>query len=132
MKKRTTSLRKLRKGMTLLEVIVVLAIIALIGSLAAIALIPQLESSKRDAAKIDITSVIKALDIYYTSKGNFPSTQAGLQALVPQFLPKLPKDPWNNPYVYILEGGRPVVLSYGKDGTPGGEGNDADISSRDL
>ena len=118
--------------MTLLEVIVVLAIIALIGSLAALAFIPQMEASKRDAARLDIATFMKALDLYYTSKGNYPSAQAGLQVLVPQFLPKVKNDPWNNPFVYLLEGGRPVIISYGKDGTPGGEGNDADISSKDL
>jgi general secretion pathway protein G len=49
-----------------------------------------------------------------------------------QALEQIPRDPWNNEYVYMNEGGKPVVISYGADGTSGGEGNDADISSKDL
>ncbi len=41
-------------------------------------------------------------------------------------------DPWDNEYVYMIESGKPVITSYGKDGTPGGEGNDADISCKDI
>ena len=42
------------------------------------------------------------------------------------------EDPWKREYVYILESGKPVIISYGRDGVPGGEGPDADISSRDA
>jgi len=47
-------------------------------------------------------------------------------------LESVPKDPWGNDYMYLNEGGKPVVISYGSDGTQGGEGNAADISSKDL
>jgi general secretion pathway protein G len=133
MKKHTTLHARLQKGMTLVEVIVVIAIIAIITSLVAVAVIPRLEASKRDAAKIDISNIMGALKIYYASKGNYPNTATGLQELVSErILERLPKDPWNNPYVYINEGGRPVIVSYGADNAPGGEGNNADISSKDL
>ena len=49
-----------------------------------------------------------------------------------QALEQVPKDPWSNDYVYMNEGGKPVIISYGADGTSGGEGNDADISSKDI
>lgn len=119
--------------MTLIEVIVVITIIAILTALVAVAVIPQLEDSKRDAAKIDLSNIMGALKIYYAKKGNYPNTAAGLQELVSsRVLEKLPADPWNNPYVYINEGGKPTVISYGKDGAAGGEGDDADISSNDL
>jgi general secretion pathway protein G len=47
----------------------------------------------------------------------------------------LPKDPWNNPYQYISPGadGRDYdILTLGRDGKPGGEGYDADISAATL
>jgi general secretion pathway protein G len=36
-------------------------------------------------------------------------------------------DPWDNPYHYIPEGRDFTLMSYGADGSPGGEGDDADI-----
>jgi general secretion pathway protein G len=73
------------------------------------------------------------LKLYYTKKGKYPDTGTGLRALVEtQNLEKIPTDPWGNEYVYMNEGGKPVLMSYGADGTQGGEGPDADISSRDA
>jgi len=136
MKKHTTlhvSRRKLQKGMTLIEVIVVITIIALLTTLVGVAVIYQLDETKIEKAKLDISSIMGALKIYYAKKGNYPSTSGGLQELVSaRVLEKLPKDPWDNAYVYLNEGGNPVIISYGKDGVPGGEGNNADISSKDL
>jgi general secretion pathway protein G len=125
--------RKVQKGMTLVEVIVVIAIIAIITSLVAIAVVPQLGSAQVDAAKIEINNIMNALDLYYLKHKSYPNAAGGLQALVAEeFLKKPPKDPWKNDYVYILEGGKPVVISYGADGAPGGEGKNADISSKNL
>jgi general secretion pathway protein G len=47
------------------------------------------------------------------------------------YLERLPNDPWGNPYQYLNPGvhGEIDVFSYGADGKPGGEGNDADIGS---
>ena len=41
------------------------------------------------------------------------------------------KDPWGNDYQYLNPGlhGEVDVLSFGRDGQPGGEGPDADIGS---
>ena len=47
-------------------------------------------------------------------------------------LERLPVDPWGHDYVYRVEAGAPVILSYGRDGIPDGEGPDADLSSRVL
>jgi len=137
MKKHKTYLlnsrRRLQKGMTLIEIIVVIAIIAILTGSVGVAVIYQLEASKRSIAKNGISEIMNALKIYYAKKGNYPDTATGLQAVVSaRALEKIPLDPWNNPYAYINEGGKPVVISYGKDGLPGGEGDDADISSKEL
>lgn len=123
-----------RRGMTLIEIIVVITIIAVLTSAVAVAVIPALEASKRDTARgIDIPAVKQGLDTYYAKKGKYPDTGMGLKALVDaQIMDKVPTDPWQHEYIYLLENGKPVIITYGKDGAPGGADNDADISSKDA
>jgi general secretion pathway protein G len=124
---------RLARGMTLIEIMVVITILGLIAAAVAIAVIPRLEEAKHDRAVLDIKSIESALKLYYARKGNYPDTATGLKALVDtQVLETMPKDPWNNTYLYMLEGGKPVIISYGRDGAPGGSGPDADISNRDT
>ena len=125
--------RRRNRGMTLIEIMVVITILGLIAAAVGVAVIPQLEAARRDRASLDIKNIQGAMKLYYTKKGKYPDTASGLQALVEaQALEQMPKDPWNNDYVYINEGGKPVIISYGADGTAGGEGNDADVSSADA
>jgi general secretion pathway protein G len=125
--------RRRNRGMTLIEIMVVITILGLIAAAVGVAVIPQLEQARRDRASLDIKNIQGAMKLYYTKKGKYPDTASGLQALVEtQALESMPKDPWNNDYVYINEGGKPVIISYGADGTAGGEGSDADISSADA
>jgi general secretion pathway protein G len=75
--------------------------------------------------------------------GRYPSPQEGLESLLDPpsgmemwdgpYLKKLPKDPWNHDYVYRGASGTQnyEILSYGADGSPGGEGGKADISNLD-
>ncbi|NMO21593.1 type II secretion system major pseudopilin GspG [Pyxidicoccus fallax] len=124
--------RRRSRGMTLIEIMVVITILGLIAAAVGVAVIPQLEAARRDRAALDIKNIQGAMKLYYAKKGKYPDTASGLQALVEaQALEQMPKDPWNNDYVYVNEGGKPVIVSYGADGTAGGEGNDADISSAD-
>jgi general secretion pathway protein G len=124
--------RRTARGMTLIEIIVVITILSLLMAAVGIAVIPQLEQAKRDRAKIDIGNIQQALKTYYVKKGSYPDTGTGLKALVDtQILEKAPMDPWDKEYVYMLEGGKPVIISYGKDGAPGGTDADADVSSKD-
>ena len=45
-----------------------------------------------------------------------------------KYLDQLPKDPWGNPYLYLNPGNNAEIDIYtlGRDGRPGGEGEDAD------
>lgn len=56
-----------------------------------------------------------------TAKAAYPRTHA------PN--PRLPRDPWNRDYGYLVPTGpgRPDVFCYGADGVPGGSGVDRDI-----
>ena len=130
--KTLTRKRRRQRGMTLVEIIVVITILALIMGAVAVAVIPQLERARQDRARLDIGNIQAALKIYYARKGTYPETGLGLKALVDtQTLDKIPKDPWDTDYVYLLEGNKPVITSYGADKSPGGGEAAADISSKD-
>jgi general secretion pathway protein G len=123
--------RAATRGMTLIEIMVVITIIGLIAAAVTVAVIPQLQKAQVDRTVLDIKSVEGALKLYYARKGNYPDTAGGLKALVDmQILDKMPQDAWNHDYIYVLERGKPIITSYGRDGVPGGEGPDADISNR--
>ena len=133
MSDKKTKTNRRRRGMTLIEIMVVITILGLIMAAVGVAVIPKLDEAKQDTARLDIANIHGALKLYYTKKGKYPDTGTGLKALVDtQNLEKVPTDPWGNEYVYMYESGKPVVTTYGGDGAPGGEGIDADISSRDL
>ena len=120
------------RGMTLVEIMVVITILGLIAAAVGIAVLPQLNKAQRDRAMLDIRNIEGALKLYYAKNGKYPDTATGLKSLVDsQTLDSMPKDPWNHDYVYLLESGKPTLISYGADGAPGGEGNDADISNKD-
>src|SRR5262249_6567751 len=99
-----------------------------------VAVIPAYNQAKVDTArKNDIPALMNALKTYYLQKGKYPDTSVGLKALLDaQILDKPAKDPWGNDYQYMLENGKPVITSYGGDGTAGGSDFDADISSKDT
>jgi general secretion pathway protein G len=137
-----------RRGFTLLEVMVVVVILGILAALVVPKIIGRPEEARRIAAKQDISSLMQALKLYHLDNHRYPSTEQGLQALVARptsaplannwkaggYIERLPKDPWGNPYQYISPGlhGEIDVFSFGADGAPGGEGNDADIGSWDL
>lgn len=141
--------RKGEAGYSLLEILIVLAIMGLLATMVAPRLFTQLDKSKVTAAKAQAKSLRLALDAYKLDTGNYPKASEGLSVLVkaPQsnngtwygpYLDgdALPMDPWNHPFVYEapkLDGnGRelsPHVISLGADNTPGGTGNNADVSS---
>jgi general secretion pathway protein G len=135
--------RQSERGITLIEMLVVVTIIALFAALVAPRMLGQADKAKRTAAHAQVNSFMTALGAYKLDTGNYPATEAGLQALrvrpenVPQwagpYLPQdIPMDPWAHPYLYKYpgdHGDEPDVISLGADGQPGGEGNDADIVS---
>lgn len=129
-------------GFTLLELLVVMVIIGLLASYVAPRYFDQIGKSEIKAARAQLDAFDKALATYRLDTGHFPSTEQSLRALVerpaddpkwsgPYLAKALPVDPWGNAYVYRLPGenGRDYDLkSLGKDGQPGGSGENADIS----
>lgn len=121
-----------RRGMTLIEIMVVITILGLIAAAVGVAVIGQLDKAKQQRVTLDFRALGDSLQLYAMQKGRLPDTATGLHALVEQrILPVLPRDPWGNDYVYTLDKGVPAIVSLGADGAPGGEGNDRDLSSLD-
>jgi general secretion pathway protein G len=137
-----------QRGFTLLEVMVVVVILGILAALVVPKIISRPDEARVIAAKQDIASLMQALKLYRLDNQRYPTTEQGLQALLAKptgapiplnwkpggYIERLAKDPWGNPYQYLSPGvrGEIDVFSYGADGAPGGEGNDADIGSWDL
>lgn len=129
-------------GFTLLELLVVVLILGLLASFVAPRYFSQIGKSEVQVARAQIDAFEKALDQYRLDVGRYPSTEQGLRALVerpaseakwngPYLKKAAPADPWGRPYQYRTPGsnGRDFDLtSLGKDGRPGGQGEDADIT----
>lgn len=133
--------RRNRKGFTLIELLVVMVIVGLLAALVAPRLFPRLGKGKQAAAKAQIELLGQALDQMRLDIGRYPTTQEGLGMLAanpgvegwdgPYLKKALPSDPWGKPYVYQSPGshGEYDLFSYGRDASPGGEGEDADVTS---
>ena len=120
---------KSNRGFTLLELLVVIVIIGLLAGYVAPRYFSQVGKSEVQVAKAQLDSFEKALDQYRLDNRRFPSAEEGLAAVQPYFKKNLPNDPWGRPYVYRVPGqrGEYDVFSLGRDGKPGGSGEDADI-----
>jgi general secretion pathway protein G len=129
------------RGFTLLEILVVLVIIGLLAGFVAPRFFNQIGKSEVQIAKAQLDALEKALDQYRLDTGHFPSSDAGLGALIarpdneprwagPYLKKAVPVDPWGRSYVYRSPGTRGDfdLVSLGKDGQPGGEGENADLS----
>lgn len=113
--------------------VVVITIMSVIMAAVAVYAVGQIAPVKRDVTKIDIRATMEAVELFKATHGRYPSTIDGIPALLgAKVLKRAPKDAWGHPLAYALEEGEPVVTSFGADGRPGGEGEDVDLSSRDL
>jgi general secretion pathway protein G len=136
-----------RRGFTLIEILVVITVIGLLAALVGPRILGRVSEAKSATGKAQLEMLSVALDNYRLDNGSYPTTEQGLAALQekptrdpaplnwrgPYLKRNIPADPWGRPYVYRSPGehdpGGNDLSSLGKDGQPGGEGEDADITS---
>jgi general secretion pathway protein G len=136
-----------RLGFTLIEILVVITVIGLLAALVGPRILGRVSEAKSATAKAQLEMLGVALDNYRLDNGSYPTTEQGLTALQekpsrdpaplnwrgPYLKRTIPADPWGRPYVYRSPGEHDPagndLSTLGRDGQPGGEGEDADISS---
>jgi len=130
-------------GFTLIEIMVVVVILGILAALIAPNVISRIDEAQITKVKQDIRAIESALKLYRLDRFKYPTTDEGLNALVTPpsdstvpwptggYLDRLPKDPWDRPYVYVQPGtnGEFDIYSLGRDGVQGGEGVDSDIGN---
>lgn len=148
MHRRLSALHFSKDGFSLIEVMIVVVILAILATLVAPHVMGRTDDAKRAAAKAQIKNIENALQLYKLDNGVYPSNEQGLKALVEKpnseprpgnwkaggYLAKVPSDPWGHLYAYSTPGkqGEFEVISLGADGTPGGEGKNADLNNWEL
>lgn len=131
-KTRRPARRMARRGFTLLEIIVVVVIIALLATMVAPRLFDNIGRSRVRVATSGVASIAQQVRIYMSDENlsRLPNN-FNLNALVPKYVrAKDLIDPWGNPFAIIIPGDENPdfdIVSFGADGVPGGDGEDADI-----
>ena len=134
-----------RRGVTLIEMMVVIVIIGLLSGLIAPNVIQFIAKARVATAKTQVKHLSDAVRNYYIDTDEYPQT---LEDLVSEpsgvtgwnsegYLDQateVPLDPWKNEFEYRASGAgsAPIIICFGKDGQEGGTGDDADINSNDL
>jgi general secretion pathway protein G len=124
-----------RSAFTLIEMIVVVTIIALLAALIVPRIWTRVGQAKTTVAKQKATEIAKQLQLYLVDN-SLSSVPEDLDLAVlasgssPYLRMKDLNDPWGKPFVLMVPGEQNPdfdVVSYGLDGQPGGEGENADI-----
>ena len=138
---------KKRAGFTMVELVAVLIILGLLMGLVAKNFIGKIDDAKVTTTRANLKSLHESVLQFKMDTGRYPTDEEGLNALIEQptdvtnwqqggYLETttIRKDAWKNDFVFQLnpESGKPfVIISYGADGQPEGEGNNADLYSTD-
>src|SRR3989442_3205860 len=135
------------RGFTLIEILVVIIVLGLLAALVGPRILGRVSEAKSATARTQIELLGLALDNYRLDSGAYPTTEQGLDAL--QTKPTREPVPlnWRGPYLKKARPldplGRPPIyksprehnpagydpFTFGPDGQPGGEDEDADITS---
>ena len=130
-------------GFTLIEVMVVVVILGILAAILVPKVMDRPDQARKIKAKQDIRALEAALSLYKLDNFVYPTTDQGLEALVEKpsspeppnwkdggYVDRLPKDPWNQDYLYLSPGenGSIDIFSMGPDQQP----SDDDIGNWGL
>jgi general secretion pathway protein G len=127
-----------RRGFTLIELVVVILILAILAALIIPRVVGRTDDAKRSKAASDIATLRSQVQLFKSDVGDYPQSLMDLRTRPsegadgwrgPYLDKELPTDPWGNEYDYQVSssGDEFTIISYGQDGAPGGDGNNADI-----
>lgn len=130
-------------GFTLIEVMVVVVILGILAAILVPKVMDRPDQARKTKAKQDIRALEAALNLYKLDNFVYPTTDQGLEALISKpsspeppnwkaggYVDRLPKDPWNQDYLYLSPGehGSIDIFSMGADQQP----SDDDIGNWGL
>ncbi|MEO1008000.1 MAG: type II secretion system major pseudopilin GspG [Planctomycetota bacterium] len=133
-----------RRGFTIIEVIVIITILGIIAAVVVPRLFGRIGQGRQGAAKSSANNIAQAVELYRIDMEGLPDgdsldfliepPSAGADKWQGPYLNSVDDliDPWGNPYVLRAPGEKNFdydVVSYGKDGEPGGDGEDADVAA---
>ena len=126
-------MRQKFQGFTLIEVMVVVVILSILAAVIVPKVMDRPDTARAVKAQTDIRALESALNLYKLDNFNYPTTEQGLEALVPKYIDRLAVDPWGKPYLYLSPGlhGDFDVYTLGADGVQGGTDKNADIGNWD-
>ena len=127
--KNLTRTCEIKKGFTLLEMLLVVVIIGILAGAVMISLSGRSQQARITTAQSDIVGKLSlALDLFETDVGRYPTEEEGLKALVenpgvngwkdPYLRGGLKNDPWGTPYSYSRDPEYPeryILRSAGPD-----------------
>ena len=120
-----------RRGMSLVEVMVVIAIILMLMGVVTVGVMSGLSNAQQDTTKMSMGRIAQQIDIYMLRHNNRVPT-----SLSEVFTEEdVPRDAWNNE-IKLESGGsgnaKYDLMSYGADGQAGGEGKNADLKWSEM
>lgn len=124
-------MKRKTRGFTLIEVMVVVVILSILAAIIVPKVMDRPDTARLVKVQSDIRALESALNLYKLDNFDYPSTEEGLEALVPKYVARLSNDPWGNPYLYLSPGlhGDMDVYTLGADGLQGGTGINADVGN---
>lgn len=122
-----------RRGMSLVEIMVVIAIILTLMGIVGYGVMQVWENSRVETTKLQMGRIVERIQIYTVKNKKPPSNSEGLSAVYDG--ERVPTDAWGNEFSYITpgpDGADYDLISYGRDGVEGGTGLAADIHLSDV
>ena len=95
----------------------------------------RIDEGARTKVKADLRSIEQGLNLYRLDNYRYPTTEEGLVILVPEYISKLTRDPWNRDYLYANPGEHGLdfdIYTLGRDGAQGGEDIDKDLGNWNI
>lgn len=128
--------RRGRRGLTLIEILVVVTILGLIAGIAGVAVFNALTDAQIDATKVQIKNLADALELYKIKFNKYPTSAEGLVAMEKPpggkkaVMEKIPKDAWDNEFIYVCPGSHnPNKFDIKSKGPDGAEDTEDDITN---